>query len=116
MSRRGSPAAKLSRALSTKAVSRVSSEDGLPGAPASGGNGGGSHVLGHSLPAGALISAPVVDAVMVNGEQPKHVPKSLRQFIMEAPTQFTTVRSNDIPGSTSNGSKFFDLAPPRPLP
>ena len=86
MLRRNSPASKLSRALSNKSVSRPVPEDGLQGglglAPCPG--------PGSGLP-GTPLAAPVAGEVIANGDIPKPLPK-LRQFIMEAPAQFTTVR------------------------
>ncbi|XP_052129739.1 uncharacterized protein LOC113211060, partial [Frankliniella occidentalis] len=90
MSRRNSPASKLSRALSTKTVARTAAEDGhAPPAPADSrlqgpGPGGGGQAPstsggGGGGPGGGEAAAPCPPP-----------PRLLRQFIMEAPAQFTT--------------------------
>ncbi|KAE8740045.1 hypothetical protein FOCC_FOCC014451 [Frankliniella occidentalis] len=92
MSRRNSPASKLSRALSTKTVARTAAEDGhAPPAPADSrlqgpGPGGGGQAPstsggGGGGPGGGEAAAPCPPP-----------PRLLRQFIMEAPAQFTTPR------------------------
>lgn len=91
MARRNSPASKLSRALSTKYVAAVArpAEDGPQGPQAPvvvvlGGTGGGLAPGGGGL-------APQPAEALANGDATRLSPK-LRQFIMEAPAQFTTVR------------------------
>lgn len=81
MLRRNSPASKLSRALSNKSVSRPAPEDGTQGASQ------GCSSLGPPV----SLGPPGAADVLTNGDVPKPIPK-LRQFIMESPAQFTTVR------------------------
>ncbi|KAK3925451.1 Zinc finger CCCH domain-containing protein 4, partial [Frankliniella fusca] len=92
MSRRNSPASKLSRALSTKTVGRTAAPEDVHGADRPGADrlqpspGGGA---GQPAPGGGGPGGGGAGGDMVPPAHPPPQPRMLRQFIMEAPAQFT---------------------------